>query len=178
MMQGRAVMVGWKKSWTSAASTYVAELGSDTVWLGRLGSGGAHWNPDYLALGMAANLEPGAQFDAVRWRAAMGPTGAGAALGKGIGDAVLAKFQKEIEETAQRYEAAGRDAIHHKANLERPRAEFASGTLVDKLPGTAPAALKNMDGPILQATLGGKSWFLLGVPGAASIEEFWNATRT
>lgn len=178
MMQGRAVLVGWKKGWATASSTYVVELGAETVWLGRLGSGGAHWQPDYLALGMAANLQLNPNLDLARWRAAIGPTGVGALAGAGIGGAVLGKFQKEIAETAQRYDTGGREAIPHKANVERPRAEFAGGEWADKLPGTAPAALKNMDGPILKATLAGKPWFLLGVPGAAPIQDFWHALHS
>lgn len=171
--QGRTVLVGWRKSWITASSTYLVEVGPETVWMGRLGSGGAYWEPDYLSLAMGTNLE------ANKAGASLNPMAAGgAALGKAIGDRVLNRYQKEIATNAARYEVEGRRGLDHKANLERPKSEFAAGSWLSKAPAVAPAAIKNMPGPILGTELAGKTWLFLGIPSAPPIEEFWAAIHS
>lgn len=49
---------------------------------------------------------------------------------------------------------------------------------VDKLPGGAPPALKQLEGPILQADISGKKWFFLGLPDALPIQEFYGAVQS
>jgi len=143
MSEQNTVLVGWKKSWTSAASTYLVEVTEDEVWLGRLGSGGAFWEPTYNAnihgLGSSSHVE--------RTVIRRG----GAVVGKAIGNKILGKFQKEIKENAE---------------------------LKDKMPGGAPAALKSMPGPYVEASIEGKTWYFVSLPdGPSTAEEFLEAVQ-
>lgn len=173
---GRAALVGWKKSMTSKASTYVVEIEQDSVWFGRLGSGGAFWQPDILQLGVASGRREFAHGDMGFLESRAYGRAAGKA-GQAVSNVILGKFEQEIRETAERYDAGGRAAIPHKANMDVARAELASGTWVEKLPGGAPLALKQMDGPVLQANVSGKKWFFLGLPDALPIQEFHAALQ-
>lgn len=158
------MVVGWKKGMTSMAHTYMAEVTLNAVWFGRLGAGGAHWDPDYHAMAMAqvrlANWQPGATASAV----------GGAALGRAIGNKVLSKFTQEIGENATRYATEGRSALAHKATFEATRAEMAQITRVDKVPSSGPPALKGL--PAAKTKLEGKDWYFFEIPSGPSIDEF------
>jgi len=170
MSEQNTVLVGWKKSWTSAASTYLVEVTEDEVWLGRLGSGGAFWEPTYNAnihgLGSSSHVE--------RTVIRRG----GAVVGKAIGNKILGKFQKEIKENADKYQSGGREALAHKANQTWPKSVFANAELKDKMPGGAPAALKSMPGPYVEASIEGKTWYFVSLPdGPSTAEEFLEAVQ-
>lgn len=169
----RTVLVAWKKGITSFAQTYLLEIDETTAWFGRLGNGGAHWEPDYLALGMAASGWGTGSDRLERQQAMLDPeTVAGAGLGKLAGGKILDKYKAEIAENAAAYEATGRAALAgHKATFEVPLADLAAATLVDKLPKGAPPALKGTPGPFGEANFGGKKWFLIALPDTPPLAE-------
>ncbi len=154
------------------AHTYLVEVTPDQVWFGRLGKGGAHWDPDYLAMAMAANgLLPFTQLRLARQIAAISPVGAGAALGKVIGDKVLAKYNEEIAASLVRFGQEGRPALAgHKATFETTRIDLAQLQPADKVPPGAPPALKGC--PAATVKLDGKTWFVFEIPGATTLADF------
>lgn len=179
MVVMRTVLVAWKKGLTSFAQTYLVEIDESTAWFGRLGPGGAHWEPDYLALGMAAN---GWGLGATRLERQAAKldieTVAGAGLGKVAGGKILDKFKAEIAENAAAFDAQGRSALAgHKATFEIPVAELAAATLTDKLPKGAPPALKPTPGPFAEAQFNGKKWFLIGLPETPPLAEVIEAAK-
>ena len=175
MADMRTVLVGWKKGMTSMAQTYVVEIVGDTAHFTRVGPGGAHWSPDYLALGMAANgMNPNSPLD--RKYAHLDPeVGIGSKLGEVAGDKILGKYRKEIETNVALYDEQGRDAVHHKSNMAVPVAELAAATFVDKLPGGAPPALRPLEGPHAETRIGGKRWFLFQLPNTPPLADLFTA---
>lgn len=175
MADMRTVLVGWKKGMTSMAQTYVVEIEGDTAHFTRVGPGGAHWSPDYLTMGMAANgLNPHNPLE--RQYAAFSPKVAGGAgLGAVAGEKILAKFRKEIEENVAIFNEQGRGAVSHKSNMAVPVAELAAATFVDKLPGGAPPALRGLEGPHAETKIGGKRWFLFQLPDTPALSELFAA---
>ena len=171
MSDMRTVLVGWKKGMTSMAHTYVVEIEGDTAHFTRVGPGGAHWNPDYLALGMAANgVNPNSPLE--RRFAPLDPQiGLGSKLGEVAGDKILAKYRKEIETNVALFDEQGRGAVQHKANMSVPASEIAAATFVDKLPGGSPPALRVLDGPHAETRIGGKRWFLFQLPDTPALSE-------
>ncbi len=175
MADMRTALVGWKKSLTSMAQTYVVEIDGDSTHFVRLGKGGAHWSPDYLSLGMAANLKnPHNPLE--RKFAMLDPEVAGGtALGAVVGEKILDKFRAEIAENTKIYDEQGRDALPHKSNVTIPTADLASATFVDKLPGGAPPALKLLEGPHAEMQIEGKRWFLCQLPDTPKLSELFAA---
>lgn len=175
MADMRTVLVGWKKGLTSMANTYIVEIEGETAHFVRLGKGGAHWRPDYLALGMAANgMNPHNPMQR-RYAKLDIETTAGAGLGALAGEKILDKYRKEIEENVVVYEEQGRDALAHKANLSVPVAELAAASFIEKLPGGAPPALRPLAGPHAEVRLGGKRWFLFQLPETPPLSELFAA---
>jgi hypothetical protein len=176
MTDMRTALVGWKKGMTSMAHTFVVEVEGASAHFTRVGPGGAHWSPDYLALGMAANgMNPNNPWE----RKFVAPldvtTVAGSGLGAIAGDKILEKFRQEIGTNLEIYDAQGRQAIQHKANMTVPTHELASATLVDKLPGGAPPALRVLDGPHAETKIGGKRYFLFQLPNTPSLSDLIGA---
>lgn len=178
MADMRTVLVGWKKGMTSMAQTYVVEIEGDTAHFTRVGPGGAHWSPDYLTMGMAANgLNPNNPLE--RRYAAFNPkVSGGAGLGAIAGDKILAKFRKEIEANVAIFNEQGRGAISHKSNMTVPVAELAAATFVDKLPGGVPPALRGLEGPHAETKIGGKRWFLFQLPDTPALSDLFAAAAS
>lgn len=179
MVVMRTVLVAWKKGITSFAQTYLVEIDESTAWFGRLGNGGAHWEPDYLALGMAANGW-GVGSNRLERQMAMldAETVAGAGFGALAGGKILDKYKAEIAENAAAYEAQGRNALAgHKATFEVPLAELAGAVLTDKLPKGAPPALKPTPGPYAEVQFHGKKWFLIGLPDTPPLAELIDVAK-
>ena len=175
MADMRTVLVGWKKGMTSMAHTYAVEIEGDTAHFVRLGKGGAHWSPDYLALGMAANgLNPNNPMER-RYVVLDGQTMAGAGLGALVGEKILDKYRKEIEENSKVYDEQGRTALRHKSNVSVPVADLAAASPVTKLPGGAPPALKVLEGPHAELKVDGKKWFLFQLPNTPPLGELFAA---
>ena len=178
MADMRTVLVGWKKGMTSMAHTYVVEIEGDTAYFTRVGPGGAHWSPDYLALGMAATgLNPTNPLER-RYAAVDAQVSAGAGLGAIAGDKILAKYRKEIETNVALFDEQGRDAIAHKANVAVPVAELAAASFVEKLPGGAPPALRVLDGPHAETKINGKRWFLFQLPDTPPLSDLFAAASS
>lgn len=171
----RTVLVGWKKGLTSMANTYAVEIEGATAHFVRLGKGGAHWSPDYLALGMAANgLDPNNPLER-RYAKLDVQTTAGSGLGALAGEKILDKYRKEIEENTRIFDEQGRDALAHKANLSIPASELATATFIEKLPGGAPPALRPLAGPHAEVKIGGKRWYLFQLPDTPPLSELFEA---
>jgi hypothetical protein len=164
MTDMRTALVGWKKGMTSIAQTYIVEIEGATAHFTRVGPGGAHWSPDYLSMGMAANgMNPNNPLER-RYAMLDVQVSAGSGLGAIAGDKILDKFRKEITANVEIYETQGRTAVSHKSNMSIPAAEIAAASFVDKLPGGAPPALRTLEGPHVETQIGGKRWFLFQLP--------------
>lgn len=163
MTDMRTALVGWKKGMTSFAHTYVLEIEGSTAHFTRVGKGGAHWEPDYLAMGRAANgVNPYNRLDHHTIENVQAVAGAG--LGQIAGDKILDKYRQELAENVEVLASQGRGAIQHKMNMSVSVNDIAAATLIDTCPGGTPPALRNLEGPHAELKIDGKRWFLFQLP--------------
>ena len=168
MTEMRTALVGWKKGMTSIAHTYMVEVEGSQVHFTRIGKGGAHWEPDLIALGLRA---AGANPQANRTYTMQHRPDAivGATVARGVGEMILGKYRDEIVENIKVFESEGRGALAHKANVTVPTSEIAAATPMDKFPRGGPPALKDLDG--MELNIGGKQWFLFRLPDTPELAE-------
>lgn len=165
MNEQPTVLVEWRKGWTSAAHTYLVEISNDTVWLGRLGNGGANWGTGF-----------GVSDDMGR-RAGRGSGGVVGGLGMSLGQAgarkVLDKYLAVIDENLRRYHLEGRAALSDdKHTTEWRLADLSDLEIVKRLPGTAPPAVQSLGPGFLAFTRRRKRHFFAAIPGGVSVEQF------
>ena len=159
----RTALVGWKKGMMSFAHTFVVEIEGPTAHFTRVGPGGAHWEPNHLALGRAANSTTQV-FSHRDWQMRELQSRAGGQLGGALGEKALAKFRKEVAGNLEIYESQGRASLEHKSNMSVPVSELAAATPFDKFPKGGPPALRDLEGPHYEAQFGAKQWFLFQLP--------------
>ena len=166
MNEQPTVMVEWRKGWSSAAHTYLVEIGNDTVWLGRLGNGGANWStgpslPDHT-LRRASRGSGGGVAG-----------GVGMSLGRAGARKVLDKYRAVIDENLRRYQHEGRTALSgDKHTTEWRLADLSDPEIVKRLPITAPPAVQSLGPGFVAVTVGRKRHFFAAVPGGVSVEQF------
>lgn len=161
------VMVGWRKGWASASHTYLVEIGDDSVWLGRLGSGGADWGTS------TGSLADDSLRQASRGSGGGVAGGVGMSLGRAAARKVLDKYRSEIATNVRRYRLEGRAALaDDKHTTEWPLADFSDARIVKRLPLSGPKAVQSLGPAFVTVTLGGKRHFFGGLPGGTSAEDF------
>ena len=173
----RTALVGWKKGMTSIAQTYIVEIEGATAHFTRVGKGGAHWSPDYLAMGMAANgMNPNNPLQRTYAMRNL-QVAAGSALGAVAGDKILEKFRQEIEANIAIFQSQGRSGLDHKSNMSIPASDIAAASFLTKFPRGGPPALRALEGPHAETKIDGKRWYLFQLPDTPLLSELIAAAR-
>lgn len=140
--------VGWQKSWSKAAQCYILEIDDSEMWMGRVGKGGAFWD--------VPKLQPHVDR---RWSLeGQAISRTGGALGRAVGDKILAKFQAEVAANIEAYNDRGRDALaEEKQTRAVTRSDIGNPRLIDAVGGNTPAALRGLEPPFLTCEIDGKT---------------------
>lgn len=160
------LVIGWRKSMTKPANTYMLDIAGDELWFGYLGKGGAHWEPGTPRYSHALhhNWGSGGVGGAEGLALSRASHAVGANLGMAAGKAILNKFQEEIDGNVDRFLQEGRPGLAgSKQTWTATKSDFAGAELVEKMPGTGPPALRDM-GPYIKAKPDGKDYYVIVTP--------------
>ena len=161
------VMVRWRKGWTPASHSCVVEIGEDTLWFGRLGTGGADWGTS------SGSLPDSSLRQASRGAGGGVAGGVGMSLGQAAARKVLDKYRAEVVENLRRYRVEGRAALAGDENTtEWPLTCFADARLVKRLPLTAPTPVQRLGPGFVAVTIERKHHYFAGLPDSFSAEQF------